>query len=71
MAYVEHKLIRGGGSSGDVPVNDLEAGITADRLSDLNRVVARIQSLATTVSRLPQFLRKFTDAIDTATRTTQ
>ena len=38
-------------------------GISAERLKDIHRVASQLQSLATTVSRLPQFPRRFTESV--------
>ena len=54
--------------SSAVAVIDPKASFSEARLMELNRAAAALQSLATTVSRLPQFPRRFTESITAAAR---
>jgi hypothetical protein len=65
IRYMEHRLMRGETATADGG----RFGISGDRLVALNRGVAAVVSLATTVSRLPQFHRRFTAVLSHAANT--
>ena len=58
--YMSRLLITSGSGRQDC------AGIDPGRLMHIHRVASMFQSLATTVSCLPQFPRRFTDAVTRA-----
>ena len=55
--YIEAMLLAAGASAVPAP------GVDPDRLKTLHAVVAEVQSLGTSVSRLPSFPRRFTEAV--------
>ncbi len=57
---MEHMLIHAGSGTGNV---NTTGASPADRLKALHAVAAELQSIGTTVSRLPQFPRRFTEAV--------
>ncbi len=65
IQYMERTLVRG--DAVEPAVNPSQDGISGDRLIVLHRGVAAVASLATTVSRLPQFHRRFTTVLNHAT----
>ncbi len=67
VLYLERKFLSGNPGSTPAGVR-VEASFSQARLTDLNRAAAAFQSLATTVSRLPQFPRRFTETITAAAR---
>jgi hypothetical protein len=46
-----------------------DQSLSPDRVVSINRVASKIVSIATTVSRLPQFPRRFTDVVTAVART--
>ena len=62
VRHVERMLVRAGAA--DVSARTpTDGSIPEARLHILHTVVAQIQSLGTTVSRLPQFPRRFTESV--------
>ena len=59
VRYLERMLIKAGSAGAVAP----DAGISSERVKALHRASATVQSLATSVSRLPQFPRRFTEAV--------
>ena len=58
--FVERKIVSANSSANVNAIAAEEARLDPARVQDLNRAISAIQSLATNVSRLPLFARRFT-----------